>query len=836
MHRIKKLLWILLVLWIVFFVICDEKWYKIWFENNHIVLYKIEIKSDSEPPKVSNNYIGVQYQPSENAVYKNSDLIHLYYEFENPRNLRKWAGRTRKLSEWSFKHKNSDSIKIFSWFENPINLRKSAWMDPKYLVKLEKEKIELEAKEESMKYKWLNIISYNKDNTISNIFESNNNSGDGSISAFHYDFTIHEINLKKATETEDVISNNSEIEKEENSDWESLENNESKKEENNDWEVLDNSEIEKEENIVLENNESEKEENNDWEVLENSESEKEESNDWKALENSESEKEENNEWEVVENNESEIVESTDLEPKEEKLEVKEKISTKIIKKCETAIQSFNPKSVEVENDLPENEITWSVEWLENKEPEFEVIKYEPKIHNVFLKKWIVTQEFVVNNDENLAQNDWLNEELYEDLITDEEIDINSLESENDEFLKKVFEKTKDVEVMNLIIETYLNEYQFIKAKRFIESLPQEYVDQIDPLLNLRVSFNSFSLTSKTVNPTLTSLVKNYQSNNKISQEDALWYLWVIALMSKNYDEFFEIAWKFTLDSHQAFTSRLKWYVDQISKQMWMPDYYFDTLIALELFNHWFFQSAKVLAVSSLQKNPDYILPYQVLAYANFLTNSRDTSTEYLKKLVDLDPNNAEKYRFLMWVAYYRDEKYEQSVVMLSMIKDEKLRLDTQRYLINDYLKLNQKNKLISTRNKLLWYNGLVASDFYTYFYESFFKPYSEWWEYDIYEFDIELANKMLRVCSMTLPEEERVVCTYGTIGRNIALWHFDWIEKYLLDLVSEYPQWYLYQALWDYYVQQWDLDKAKIYLLKAISLAQEKSERSQIKKLLQDTM
>jgi hypothetical protein len=118
----------------------------------------------------------------------------------------------------------------------------------------------------------------------------------------------------------------------------------------------------------------------------------------------------------------------------------------------------------------------------------------------------------------------LNEELYEDLITDEEIDINSLESENDEFLKKVFEKTKDVEVMNLIIETYLNEYQFIKAKRFIESLPQEYVDQIDPLLNLRVSFNSFSLTSKTVNPTLTSLVKNYQSSNKISQEDALWYL------------------------------------------------------------------------------------------------------------------------------------------------------------------------------------------------------------------------------------------------------------------------------------------------------------------------
>jgi hypothetical protein len=26
----------------------------------------------------------------------------------------------------------------------------------------------------------------------------------------------------------------------------------------------------------------------------------------------------------------------------------------------------------------------------------------------------------------------------------------------------------------------------------------------------------------------------------------------------------------------------------------------------------------------------------------------------MKKLVDLDPNNAEKYRFLIWVAFYRD--------------------------------------------------------------------------------------------------------------------------------------------------------------------------------------
>jgi hypothetical protein len=332
------------------------------------------------------------------------------------------------------------------------------------------------------------------------------------------------------------------------------------------------------------------------------------------------------------------------------------------------------------------------------------------------------------------------------------------------------------------------------------------------------------------------LVQDYLTKGEISNEDANRYLWVIDLMNRNYDDYFQKASWFTSEKYTTFTSKLQWYKDQIAKQMWMPDYYFDTLVSLELFNQWLFQPAKVVALSSLQYNSNYILPYQVLAYANFLTNSRDTSNEYFKKLIDLDPNNAEKYRFLMWVAYYRNEQYEQSVVMLSMIKDEKLRLDTQRYLINDYLKLNQEKKLISIRNKLLWYDNLVASDFYTYFYEAFYHPFADWKPYQIYSFDTELANKMIRVCSMKLSDEEKAVCNYGMIGKNIALWQFEGLEDSLLKLATDYPQWYLYHALWEYYIQQWDTEKAKAYLLKAVSMTKRTVEVVQIKKLLQETM
>ncbi|MBO7505649.1 hypothetical protein J6T66_06080 [bacterium] len=131
---------------------------------------------------------------------------------------------------------------------------------------------------------------------------------------------------------------------------------------------------------------------------------------------------------------------------------------------------------------------------------------------------VIEHEFAVE-DTNSSQQDIISDEMLESLLTNDDIDVNTLESENDEFLQKVFQETKDTEVMNLIVETYLSEYQFVKAKKFIEELPEVYLDSLKPSLNLRVAFNSFSLSSKTTNETLTSLVQNYSSKNQISAED-----------------------------------------------------------------------------------------------------------------------------------------------------------------------------------------------------------------------------------------------------------------------------------------------------------------------------
>ena len=952
MRRFRKLLWMIFIFWIVFFIICDEKWYKIWLKNNQIVFNKIEKKSD---------LVEVQFDP--NAVYKNSDWIHINYEFENP------------------------SI-----------LRESDGMNPEYLVRLEqkkkreeerKKREEEKNKREEVVYTWPSIISL-KDSTISSVFEGSENRDKWwkineevnqktwtankelkqntwivqsswitskqeivkqdtwaiSENIRQKTWEIRE-KINQNTWTREIINSNTWIEKEEikqdfkqetwtakterpvvyyvvkkydynkhtldlskwayqkvkidNYTWKDnlainiykgkeaepkiLYKNSNRikiysgfenprnmrrsagmdeefitKQENNrptaltlnDNKSIISSSIQNSDNIV--NNDSEfiwdvdkvvdaensEQENIETELIDNPNAEiknEVEASDYKDIDELE--------WNIVETwNEVELEEEVEVMYKVEKYpQANHSLNIKESAEVQSVIANNEPEEIYVNINKPELS-KHSVEISEWKAPEIVLVKinkYNTSKHTLNLKKWVIIQHnFVVDNSTDTEKinepENGLSDAMLENLLANEEIDIDALESENDEFLQKVFEQTRDRDVMNLIVETYLNEYQFAKAKKFIENLPDEYRNELKPSLNLRVVFNSFPLSSKTIIENLSSIVQDYSSKNEISEEDKNRYMWVIALMNRNYDRFFEISAWFSSEKNKAFASKLQWYKDQIAKQMWMPEYYFDTLVSLELFNQWLFQPAKVLALYSLQQNSSYILPYQVLAYANFLTNSWDTSVEYLKKLVDIDPNNAEKYRFLIWVASYRDEKYEQSVVMLAMIKDETLRLDTQRYLINNYIKLDQKNRLISTRNKLLWSENLVASDFYTYFYETFFHPYSEWLEYEIYAFDTELANKMLRVCAITLPDDERAVCTYWTIGRNIAMWQFDGLEQYLLNLVAEYPQWYLYQALWDYYVQQWDLEKAKVYLLKAISLTQKKSERSQIKKLLQDTM
>lgn len=101
------------------------------------------------------------------------------------------------------------------------------------------------------------------------------------------------------------------------------------------------------------------------------------------------------------------------------------------------------------------------------------------------------------------------------------------------------------------------------------------------------------------------------------------------------------------------------------------------------------------------KNTDYILPYQVLAYANFLSSNRDVSAEYFLKLADFDTQNSSRYIFLVGVSYYRQGKYAKSVLYLNQVTDPALATDTYRYQLLSYLAVEEYDGAVRIRQKLL---------------------------------------------------------------------------------------------------------------------------------------
>ena len=151
MHRIRKLLWMILILWIVFFIICDEKWIKIEWDKDHIVLHKIEKKSDLP---IENIQPSTEIQPKKNVVYKNSDLVHLSILFKEE------------------------------------FLRKSDGLDSKYLAKIEQEKTEVA--EEKVEYWRPNIIPVDDTDIIDNIIQDNDKNKE--LSWKNLDNQISEVN------------------------------------------------------------------------------------------------------------------------------------------------------------------------------------------------------------------------------------------------------------------------------------------------------------------------------------------------------------------------------------------------------------------------------------------------------------------------------------------------------------------------------------------------------------------------------------------------------------------------------------------------------------------
>lgn len=407
-------------------------------------------------------------------------------------------------------------------------------------------------------------------------------------------------------------------------------------------------------------------------------------------------------------------------------------------------------------------------------------------------------------------------------------------------LEYLYTQNQNVELLQPLVEKFLQYYQFDKANHYLDLLLQNTSWHsslsIEPhqIVYARLNDLTLGLDSISALDEIFLLIQDYKQTGLLTQDDVSFYQWLQALWSYNYSgasaAFAQVTGARYQDFKRAYEASLAHY-GSIKNP---PVYYRDGLVSLTLLKNGYFMFAKRLALHALAQNTKYILPYQVLAYTNFLTHNRETAKDYFLKLADFDIHNAPMYKFLIGICYYRYGDYEQSIIYLTQIDTPALQLDVYRYMLLGYIQGDDSSNMIRIRQKLLGQPNLQPSDFSLLFDQLFYLPFRSGKPFALYAENPQLPDLYLRKCIDIFSGSQSDVCTYGQVWLQLAQQNLSWVGKELLSLAQLYHQSHLYHLLGDYYLQSKDEASAKTYYIKALSISDTLNEQTIIKhKLLQ---
>jgi NAD+--asparagine ADP-ribosyltransferase len=152
-------------------------------------------------------------------------------------------------------------------------------------------------------------------------------------------------------------------------------------------------------------------------------------------------------------------------------------------------------------------------------------------------------------------------------------------------------------------------------------------------------------------------------------------------------------------------------------------------------------------------------------------------------------------------------------------------------MLLNYQTLDNEQKMIQIRQKLLWQDDLQESDFKTFYDIVFYKPFSTDSKHTIYNKHQQLSYDFVSMCYENFGQENDT-CLYGEVWLDVSNSSRSEVKNWLLYLAENYPQSHIFQALWDYYKSQNLNEKAKTYYLKAVSLSSDISQKDIIEKKL----
>ncbi|MFA7298720.1 MAG: hypothetical protein WC010_03690 [Candidatus Absconditabacterales bacterium] len=405
-------------------------------------------------------------------------------------------------------------------------------------------------------------------------------------------------------------------------------------------------------------------------------------------------------------------------------------------------------------------------------------------------------------------------------------------------LEYLYTKNKNPELLKPLIEKFLQYYQFDKANQYLALLVQNEGDYfkltIDPhqVIYTRFHDSSIGLDSANSLDEIFTLIKNYRARDMLTADDEMFYKGLKSLWVYDYETATAAFSKVIDPRYKDFKSSYESALANFVKIKNPPTYYRDGLVSLTLLKNGYFSFAKRLALHSLLVDKDYILPYQVLAYSNFLTHNREAAKEYFLKLADFDTANASLYKFLIGISYYRYGDYEQSILYLNQVTDAGLQTDVYRYMLLSYIQGEDTTSMIRLWQNILGQPDLQTSDFALFFDQMFYIPYRTAKPFSLYTENPQLADMYIGKCSTIFTGSQADVCMYGEVGLQLAKQNLSGMGQKLLSLTEKYHQSHLYHVLGDYYVSLKQYPQAKENFIKALSISDNLTEQTIIQNKL----
>lgn len=403
-------------------------------------------------------------------------------------------------------------------------------------------------------------------------------------------------------------------------------------------------------------------------------------------------------------------------------------------------------------------------------------------------------------------------------------------------LQKLYQKKPSQELLESLISKLVQNYQFDEAYELVADVYSKgQIEGIEPSLFIYVMLNSQQLDTTTPRKIedIVSLIQLFESEKKISYDESRFFIALIDLVKGNKQSFYKALETLTDKKYQTFKQQIVAQQQLAKNQLGAPEYYENALLALVILKNGYFKIAMNVASIIVNKNPSYILPQQILAYGNLMTNQWQLATDYLLQLQDLDTKNSNYYKAMLGMASYRNNKPKDAILYLNQLPDSEKSLDVIRVMLLAYLQLWDETNIASVMKKLLAQGvELTKSDYMIVFDTVFFDPYKQGLSWTIYQSNSLIFLSFLSSCKNILPEDQQYVCQYGQAGQFLITQQAAKAKILLEKLAKIFPSSVVYQSLGALAFNDKQYDEAKQWYIKAATSSTQTGQQEMIKKWL----